>query len=122
MKHCPEESCGHLRRYGRVAEFTDSAEVCSDCGSELRNGEAPPEPLVEYRDLQTIYETSNQIHAHLMKSLLEEHDIPVHISGDSLQGALGELPPTMLFLRLQVPVEDAQRARQIALEGKALPE
>jgi len=77
---------------------------------------------VEYRDLQTIYETSNQIHAHLMKSLLEEHDIPVHISGDSLQGALGELPPTMLFLRLQVPVEDAQRARQIALEGKALPE
>jgi hypothetical protein len=122
MKHCPNENCDHLTRYGRIAEFTDSVELCSDCGSELRHGEGPPEPLVEYRELQTIYETSNHVQAHLIRSLLEQDDIPVHISGESLEGAIGELPPTMLFIRVQVPVEQAQRAREIVLQSEALPE
>jgi len=75
MKHCPNENCDHLVRYGRIAEFTNSVAICSDCGSELRQGEVPPEPLVEYLELQTIYETNNQIQAHLIKSVLEEHGI-----------------------------------------------
>ena len=122
MKHCPNESCDHLVRYGRIAEFTNSVEICSDCGSGLRHGEVPPEPLVEYLELQTIYETSNQIQAHLIKSVLEQHEISAHIIGESLQGAVGEIPPTMLFIRLQVPLEDAQRAREIVLQTEASPE
>jgi len=122
MKHCPNENCDHLVRYGRIAEFTNSVAICSDCDSELRQGEVPPEPLVEYLELQTIYETNNQIQAHLIKSVLEEHGISVHIIGESLLGAVGELPPTMLFIRLQVSLEEAQRAREIALKTDALPE
>jgi hypothetical protein len=122
MKHCPNESCDHLIRYGRVAEFTNSVDVCSDCGSELRHGEVPPEPAVEYLELQTIYETSNSIQAHLIKSVLEQHDISAYVSGDSLQGAVGEIPPTMLYIRLQVPLEDAERAREIVLQTEASPE
>ena len=122
MKHCPNADCDHLIRYGRISEFTNSVEICSDCGSELRLGEVPPEPLVEYLELQTIYETSNQIHAHLIKSVLEQNGISANIIGESLQGAIGELPPTMLYIRLQVPLEEAQRAREIVLKSEASPE
>jgi len=122
MKHCPNESCDHLVRYGRVAEFTSSVDVCSDCGCELTHGEVPPEPAVEYLELQIIYETSNSIQAHLIKSVLERHDIAAHVIGESLQGAVGEIPPTMLYLRLQVPLEDAERAREIVLQTEASPE
>ena len=122
VKHCPNEDCDHFIRYDRVAEFTDSVDVCSDCGSELQHGEVPPEPQVEYLELQTIYETTNSIQAHLIKSVLEQHDIAAHIIGDSLQGAVGEIPPTMLFIRLQVPLEDAERAREIVLQTETSPE
>ena len=98
----------------------NSATVCSDCGAQLELGDAPSVPATApvYQELETIYETSNQIQAQLIRSLLEQASISAHISGESLQGALGELPPTMLYLRIQVPVEEAERARAIVLESE----
>lgn len=120
MKHCPGEGCEHRISFGRAAEFLDSVEVCSDCGSLLRDGEAPPEaePAVEYRELITVYETNDQVQAHIIRCLLEAQQIPVHIGGEALQGAMGEIPLTMLSIRVQVPVEHARQAREIALASE----
>ena len=118
MKHCPNEQCAHFVRHGRASEFLDAVAICSDCGVALRSGPAPaaPEADVAFHELSTVYETNDRIQAHLVRSLLEDAGIPAHVSGDALQGAIGELPLTMLAMRVQVPVEHAEQAREIALE------
>jgi hypothetical protein len=115
MKHCPNQDCAHRLRHGRASEFLDAVRVCSDCGSALLPGEAPPPPRVEYRELRTVYETSDRLQAHLIRSVLEDAGIPAHVGGDALQGAMGELPLTMLSIRVQVAPEHAEQAREIAM-------
>jgi hypothetical protein len=111
VRHCPNAGCAYLARTGFVAEFLDTIEVCPHCGNRLRHGEAPPMPRPTYRGLETVYETSDRIQAHLIRSLLEQDDIAAHIAGEPLQGALGELPPTMPSIRVQVAPEHVERAR-----------
>jgi len=118
MKHCPNQDCEHLARYGRASEFLDVVEVCSDCGAFLVVGEPPPPPQLEYQELATVYETNDRVQAHLIRSVLEDAGVPAHVSGDALQGALGEIPVTMLAVRVQVPLEHADRARKIALDAE----
>jgi hypothetical protein len=115
MKHCANVECSHLTQYGEMAEFVDSADRCSDCGGELEAGEVAPAPAPEYQELVTVYEANTGVQAHLVKAALEAEEIPVHVSGEALLGAIGELPPTMLQVRVQVPAEHTQRAREIAL-------
>jgi len=116
VKHCPNAECEHNVRNGTAAEFLDEVSHCSDCGGDLIDGEAPaPEPMV-YRDLVTVYEADRGVEAHLVKAAIETENIPVHISGEDLLGALGELPMTMQPVRVQVPPEFAERARELALE------
>lgn len=116
MKYCPNVECEHLIRNGIAAEFLDKADRCSDCRGELSEGEAPrPEPPV-YRELVTVYEADRGDQAHLIKAVLANEGIPVHVSGESLLGAMGELPLTMQPVRVQVPPEFAKRARELALE------
>jgi hypothetical protein len=116
MKHCPNPECENAVVHGRIGEFLDTADVCPDCGTALSPGEAPrPEPPV-FRDLKTIYKAADGTQAHLIRVALESEDIPVHIAGEALMGAVGELPATMLQVEVQVPPEFAQRAREIALQ------
>ena len=116
MKHCPNPDCESLVRYGTIGEFLDDTEVCPDCGAALAHGEAPaPDPPV-YRELQTIYRAADGTHAHMIRVALEAQDIPVHIAGEALMGAVGELPATMLQVEVQVPPAFAKRARSIALQ------
>jgi hypothetical protein len=116
MKHCPNPDCAHLVRYGRVAEFLDKMGTCSDCGASLEFGEAPQPESPTYRELVTIYRAADGIQAHLVRSVLEQEDIPVSVRGEALMGAVGELPATMLDVEVQVPPEFAARARELALE------
>ena len=44
------------------------------------------------RQVKTVYTASNTIEAHLVKILLNGEGIEALISGDYLQGAMGELP------------------------------
>ena len=120
MKHCPNTDCPHIARYDCVAEFLDTVEFCSDCGTRLLHGEAspPPRPLRTYRELETVYETADRIQAHLIRSLLEQDDIVVHVAGESLHGVLGEVPPTMLYMRVQVPPEQVERARRLITQSE----
>ncbi len=115
MKHCPNETCSFLLRFGRVSAFLDTIESCRDCGTALVPGEAPPQPVPvpEYRELVTIYRTSSYTDAHLARAALEANEVFVYVAGSAIQGAMGELPPTMLSLRVQVPHDDVVWARGI---------
>jgi len=116
MKHCPNLDCENVVLYGTIGEFFDIADVCPDCGTALAPGEAPrPEPPV-FRELKTIYKAADGTQAHMIRVALELEDIPVHIAGEALMGAVGELPATMLQVEVQVPPEFAERARKIALQ------
>jgi hypothetical protein len=116
MKHCPNLDCTNAVLHGTIGEFFDVADVCPDCGTALAPGEAPrPEPPV-FRELETIYEAADGTQAHMIRVALEAEDIPVHIAGEALMGAVGELPATMLQVEVQVPPEFVERARKIALQ------
>lgn len=39
-----------------------------------------------------VYEADTSIDAHLLRGLLEQRGIPVHIVGEALEGGVGELP------------------------------
>jgi hypothetical protein len=119
MKFCSNQDCDHLVRHGKIAEFLDSAQVCSDCGARLREGAAPAPVNVSFQDLQTVYQAANVIQAHLIRDILESDGIPVHLGGESLTGAVGELPATVLQIEVQVPPEFALRARKLALQFEA---
>ncbi len=72
--------------------------------------------------MQTIYQAANLADAHLLRQLLQDTGIPVHLNGEYLQGALGEVPPNTPIL-LMVPDEHAQTARAIVLDWeRATPE
>ena len=59
-----------------------------------------------------VYEAENGIEAHLLRGLLEQAGIAVHISGEFLLGAMGDLPARGL-LRVCVGEDDWLRAREI---------
>lgn len=116
MKHCPNDDCQHLLEYGRRAEFVAAADRCSDCGGSLEFGETPARHSVtEYRPLATVYETGDRIQAHVVSAAIQSAGIESHVSGDALQGAMGEIPLSMLTFRVQVDPEEAVQAREIAL-------
>jgi hypothetical protein len=115
MKHCPNDACPHLIRFGRVSEFRDKILRCSDCRTRLVPGDAPlPEPAT-FHELVTIYSAADAVQAHLVKGVLEAEGIPVHIGGEALLGAIGELPATVLQVTVQVPPPFAAEARELAL-------
>lgn len=59
-----------------------------------------------------IYEADSSIDAHLLRGLLEQRGIPVHIVGEHLLGAMGDLPAHGL-IGVLVPEEHAQEARAV---------
>jgi len=115
-KHCPNEQCPGLVRDGIVPEFVDGLERCVDCGSRLIRGEAHPEPPppLEYVDLRTVFIAADVVQGHLVRSLLETEGIPVHLKGEGLRAAVGELPADVTRVEVQVPCEREDEARVIA--------
>lgn len=62
-----------------------------------------------------VYTASNSIQAHLVKILLQGEGIQSHVSGDYLQGAMGELP-VLGMMEVMVEDTDLQRAKNIIQE------
>jgi hypothetical protein len=62
--------------------------------------------------MQTIYQASNSVEAHMLKNMLEQENIAAFIEGEYLQGGVGELPSHNL-VRLVVAETDAERAKEI---------
>jgi hypothetical protein len=44
--------------------------------------------------MQCVFNASNILEAHIVAGLLEQHNIPSHVTGFFLQGGVGELPAT----------------------------
>ena len=68
--------------------------------------------------MQGVYTASNSIQAHLVKILLEGEGIHAHVSGDYLQGAMGELP-VVGMMEVMVDESDLQSAKRIIQEWEA---
>ena len=123
VKHCPNPECAGLVRDGVVPEYRDTLEVCLDCGSPLAFGERPAvtPTVVEFHELVTIFIASDLSQGQVVASAIEAAGIPVFVKGELLQGAVGELPPAVSQVEVQVPIERAESGRKIAMiwEGPA---
>lgn len=118
-RFCPNPECSGLARDGVVAEFVDRVHECLDCGSPTLPGDgrisgSPEPPEVEYHELETVFVASDLAQGQLVASTIEAEGIPVYVKGEFLQGALGELPATVSQVEIQVPIERAEAAREIA--------
>ncbi|MBT9539054.1 DUF2007 domain-containing protein [Thiobacillus sp.] len=60
--------------------------------------------------MQTVYEASNAVEAHILQGYLEQEGIAVQIVGAYLQGGVGELPAHGL-VRLLADEANFDRAR-----------
>lgn len=65
--------------------------------------------------MQIIHHAANLTDAYLLRQLLEDAGIPVHLNGEYLQGALGEVPANSPIL-LMVPDEHVHTARAMVLD------
>jgi tetrahydromethanopterin S-methyltransferase subunit G len=71
--------------------------------------------------MQTIFQASNAVEAHMLKNMLEQENVPSFIEGEFLQGAVGELPAHNL-VRLVVADTDFERAQKIINEWQQAQE
>lgn len=121
-KHCPNPDCAGLARDGCVAEYDDRIVECLDCGARLIKGLSLPDPELglEFVELETVFIAASVVQGHLVAGSIEAEGIPVYIKGEMLQGAVGELSADVHQVEVQVPVERAEQARQIAMrfEGR----
>lgn len=62
--------------------------------------------------MKTLYEAGSAIEAHMLADLLKQEGLTAHIHGESLQGAVGEIPASGL-VRLVVADEDHAAARAV---------
>ena len=107
--HCPNGDCPYLTGRGAPAELVGGA--CPYCGSAA--GEERDAP----RAMETIA-TFHEAHvAHLARGALEAEGIPAEIRGEhlaSIQHSFSDGP-----IRLIVPSDEAERALEILMEGRA---
>ena len=122
IKHCPNVECAGLARDGSIAEFVESLKECVDCGTRLvaGPGEIDPEIGLEFNELKTVFIAANATEGHVVAGTIEAEGIPVYIKGEMLLGGVGELPTLDVQVEVQVPVERAERARELAMrfEGR----
>lgn len=62
--------------------------------------------------MKIIYSASNAIEANLLKDILQQEGVDAHISGEYLQGGMGELP-AMGLIHILVDDDDSDQAEKI---------
>ena len=65
---------------------------------------------------QCLYRAENSLSGRLLSGWLEQHGIEVELRGESLSGAVGELPPELLQVELWVSDAQFEGARKILQE------
>ncbi len=119
MKHCPNLECFGRERDGVVPEFRDEIERCLDCDTSLAVGAAVPassdDAGLEFVEWRTVFIAANAAQGRIVGNSIEAEGIPVYVKGEALQGAVGELPATVIAVEVQAPVERFEEAREIAL-------
>ncbi|HEX6928786.1 MAG TPA: DUF2007 domain-containing protein [Gammaproteobacteria bacterium] len=62
--------------------------------------------------MKTVYTAQHSIDAHVVRGLLESHGIDAIVTGDYLQGGIGELP-ALGIVEVRVAEQDMAEARSI---------
>ncbi|MBW3566907.1 MAG: DUF2007 domain-containing protein [Proteobacteria bacterium] len=62
--------------------------------------------------MKSVYVAQHSIDAHVVRGLLQSHDIDAIVTGDYLQGGIGELP-AFGTVEVLVDDDDAHEARRI---------
>ena len=62
--------------------------------------------------MKTVYVAQHSIDAHVVRGFLESHDIEAIVTGDYLQGGVGELP-AFGVVEVRVDDEDEREARRL---------
>jgi hypothetical protein len=70
--------------------------------------------------MRSVYEPANAVQAHVLHDVLRQHGITSFVSGEHLQGAIGELPAGTL-LRLLVDDSDWSAARRALEDWERAP-
>lgn len=65
--------------------------------------------------MQKVFSARDITEAHIIKGLLESHDIPAQVDGAYLQGAFGELPVVDL-ITVSVAAEQVMHAQKLIEE------
>ena len=60
-----------------------------------------------------VYRAANVTEAHVIRGLLEQHDIRVRLRGEGLSSGFGELPAEVIEVEIQVPFLCRDRAREL---------
>lgn len=68
--------------------------------------------MVQVRTMKKVFDAQNTIEANLIKNILEQEGIEAYISGEYLQGGMGELP-VMGMIGVMVDETDRYHAEQI---------
>lgn len=70
-------------------------------------------------EIREVYSAADAQEAYLVASALEDAGILVHVVGDQLQNAVGDLPAGAINPRLWVAAEDVDRARSLIAQLQA---
>lgn len=65
--------------------------------------------------MKTVYVAQHSLDAHVIRGLLESHGIEAIVTGDFLQGGIGELP-AFGCVEVRVHPDDLERARTVVEE------
>lgn len=67
-----------------------------------------------------VYRTENNLNAHLVQAVLAQADIESHITGEYLQGGVGELAARD-FIEVRVQADDKEVAIKVVMDWEATP-
>lgn len=117
MPFCANDECPNYVATGTRGEFVDGIFKCSDCGSVLV-AQAPP--VVEEKAQWVLldrFTTSSE--AHMAQNLLESEGIPATLADDHLNEINPLLAPAIGWVRLFVPAELEQQARELLAQDES---
>lgn len=66
-----------------------------------------------------VYDAANSLEAHVIKGVLEQHEIPAYIQGEHLQSGVGEIHSINSLVKISVENENYEAARKIIKEWEA---
>lgn len=114
MKHCINDSCPDLLRYGSRGEFRQDVEICPKCGHLLAEGPAPTRITeTTWIDHVCVATFSHPTAAHVARAKLEFAGIPSTIQDEHVVGVQWLYSQAIGGAKLCVPSEHAQEATRI---------
>ena len=113
MKHCANDGCPDLQKYGVIGEYLDSIDICPKCGQPLAAGSPPEPPEPEWRDLTPVASYRDVAIAHVQRVALEAAGIPAVVQNEHMVGLQWTYSQALGGVRLLVPSDRVSEAREL---------